>query len=96
MVLSNIIHFVYFSLGSCIEQGLTTCSSGPEYYNNYDDYSGYNYDLDCFCDEVCLSLRDCCTDIYQLEYCGEGKLCCHLKISDFKNNYRVHHHNFAF
>ena len=70
MVLSNIIHFVYFSLGSCIEQGLTTCAGG--------------FFAGCFCDQACLSLRDCCTDIYQLDYCGAGKLCCHLKISEFK------------
>ena len=78
MFVSNIIHFVYFSLGSCIEQGLTTCGFG---------FFG------CYCDRLCLEFLDCCTDIYQLEYCEESKLCCHLKISEFKNNYRVHYHN---
>ena len=78
MFVSNIIHFVYFSLGSCIEQGLTTCGFG---------FFG------CYCDRLCLEFLDCCTDIYQLEYCEESKLYCHLKISEFKNNYRVHYHN---
>ena len=92
MVHPNMIHSVYFSLGSCTELGLRICAGSESF--NYDDYPDIN--LDCFCDEACLSLRDCCTDIYQLEYCGEGKLCCHLNISEFKNNYRVHYRNFAF
>ena len=48
-----------YRTGSCIGSGRTYCSGS---------------DYDCYCDALCLSIRDCCTDIYQLDYCGSSMI----------------------
>lgn len=56
------VSYIFVYIGLCTSEGATECCET--------DCQGQPND--CYCDESCLTFRDCCRDIYKFTSCGSS------------------------